>query len=415
MPLKAVCIELRPNLNSGHVFLQFDQEIRGRKKTRLIIKEHDVHIVENGMYSKESQLVLRHDTFGMDIQRISAFIVNGCHISFRFNYTTLDTEALEQSIGIPLTAQPLLLSFAEHTEHLVALQCNNCRSELVSGCSYNRLREFPSGLIDPSEFFCHTHGTTKHPVTLVPDLKGLYYGLNYIVLNISVLQERVINRSEHLYCKRCMCMLGLTIQSGTGAKLWADALRWLPTMEATTPKLLPRQLFKHSTVTQLMLRLLSTLWPTLPPLFSPANSRALLVANMPDRQQHYMLIQVLDPQLNVLRRTVNEAEQLQHYRACKLYFRVFGSSQPDPTVLVQWQQQLEVPKMHISPHMFLELQARFNYNSALIPHAWRYNSAEEQLLLTYFFYETEEQELLNQHRPKELTVRYSGQILAFSL
>ncbi|EDW06448.1 uncharacterized protein LOC6585154 isoform X1 [Drosophila mojavensis] len=404
MPLKAVCIELRPNLSSGHVFLQFDQEIRGRKKTRLIIKEHDVHIVENGQNSGGSQLVLRHDTFGMDIQRISVFIANGCHISFRFNYTTLDVEALENSIAVPMKAQPLVLGFEEHSEQLVALHCNNCRSELVPGCSYNRLRECPSGLIDPSEFFCHNHGPADKPAaTLVPGPKDLYYGLNYIVLNMSVLQDRIMNRADHLYCKRCMWMLGLSTQAGAAAKLWADALRWLPQpTDATAPKLQPRQLFKHSTVTQLMLRLLSTLWPTLlPPLFSPANSRAVLVASMPDRQQHHMLIQVLEPQLTVLRRTVSETEQLQHYRACKLYFRVFGSCPPDAPVLTQWQQQIEVPKMHISPHMFLELQARFDYNSALIPHAWRYNSEEEKLLLSYFFYETEAQERLNQQRPKE--------------
>ncbi|EDW65176.1 uncharacterized protein [Drosophila virilis] len=404
MPLQAVCIELRPNLSSGHVFLQFDQEIRDRQKTRLIIKEHDVHIVENGTDSTESELVLRHDSFGMDIQRISVFIVNGCHISFRFNYTTIDLEALENCVGLPMAPQPLLLSFAERTQ-TVSLHCSNCHNQLVPGCSYSRLREFPSGIIDPSEFFCHNHGTVTKPATLVPRRDDLYYGLNHVVLNMTAVEAQVINRSEHLYCKRCMWMLGLTIESGSAAKLWADALRWLPsavkTEDATQQE--PRQLFKYSTVTQLLLRLLNDLWPT----FCPGNSRALLVANMPDRHQHYMLIQVLDPQLSVLRRTGSETpkctdpQQLQHSRACKLYFRVFGSCQQDPTTLIQWQEQMQVPKMTISPYMFLELQARLNCNSMLIPHAWRYNTAEEKLLLTYFFYENEHQELLNQQKKKE--------------
>ncbi|KAH8416862.1 hypothetical protein KR222_009366, partial [Zaprionus bogoriensis] len=395
MPLKGVCIELRPNLRSGHVLLQFDQAIRDREKTRVIIKEHDVHIVEHGADSPESELLLRHDSFGMDLQGISLFLVSGCHISFRFNYTKIDLESLYSSGGTQIKLQPLLLDFAERQQH-VTLHCSKCLCELVPGCSYNRLREFPSGLIDPSEFFCHGHGSK--PATLVPGPSDLYYGYNHIVLNMSVLQARVVNSSGHLYCKRCMWMLGHTMLSDAAAKLWADALCWQPVASqvphvALPAPTTPRKLFQHATVSQLMLRMLSHFWSPSLAQFSPANNRALLSTTMPNRHQHYMLLQVLEPRLSVLRRSGGRQEaQLQYIRACKLYFRVAGNCQHDPKLLDQWQrQQLQLPKLEISPYLFLELQTRFEHNAQLVPHAWRYNTFEEKLLLTYFYFENEQQ------------------------
>jgi len=404
MPLKAVCIELRPNLCSGHVFLQFEHDLYDSTKTRVVIKEHDVHIVEDGMDNAESELVIRHASYGMDIQQISVFIASGQHISFRFNYTQIDLEALHKAgnMSVEPKPQPLLLNFKER-EDLLSLHCSNCLYELVPSRSYNRLREFPSGLIDPSEFFCHNHGTgSKQTTTLVPGISDLYYGLNHIVVNIAVLESRIINSSGHLYCKRCMQMLGLLILEDAAAKLWADALRWLPTPKSLqdNKEKLPQTLFQHSTVTQLMLRLLSHLWTQSLPQLCPGTSRALLIATMPNRQQNYMLIHVLERQLAVLRRlpkeiATDDTQELHYTRACKLYFRVFDNS------LDELEQQMDLPRLNISPYLFLELQARLNRNSHLIPRIWRYNSAEEKLLLTYFFYENEQQELLWQEQKKK--------------
>ncbi|KAH8387690.1 hypothetical protein KR093_008920, partial [Drosophila rubida] len=406
MPLKAVCIELRPNLCSGHVFLQFEHDLCDNNKTRVVIKEHDVHIVEDAD-NAPSELVIRHATYSMDIQQISMFTASSQNISFRFNYTRIDLDALHKAGNLQVESkpQPLLLNFAERQDAL-SLRCSNCQFELVASCCYNRLREFPSGLIDPSEFFCHNHhgDTSKQDQhqhqqpSLVPGPSDMYYGLNHIVLNIAVLQNSVINSSDYLYCKRCMRMLGHLILEGAAAKLWADALRWLPSDAQETPPTspVPRQLFQHSTVTQLMLRLLSSLWMQSQPRFGIGSScRALLVTTKPDRRQHYMLIQVLERQLAVLRRLPKAAgtalQQLHYLRACKLYFRVYDSREVESDLLQQQQQQLELPTLNISPYLFAELQARMTRNSQLIPKAWRHNTAEEQLLLTYFFYEQEQE------------------------
>lgn len=434
MSLTGLCIELRPNLRSGVVFLQFDHNIADRNETRLVIREHNVYIAEkspDGAASNVStestssdsdsetdedeeedndaeveSLVIRHDCFGMDIGCISIFVVTGNHISFRFNYTQIDLDALDGSaVQVPMA--PLLLSCREN--EAITLTCRDCRAELVEERTYRRLREFPSCVVDPSEFFCHNHGGTgcgseaKVPTlpSLVPAPTDLFYGLNYVVVSINRDQNpSILNRDDHLYCKRCMRYLGVALFNGAAARLWADAVRWLPGQEGGAgdggaTAVVPRHFFQSSSMTQLVKRLLYSLWPQPLPQLCLSTSRAVLVTSLPSCRRHqYMFIHVVESQLRVLRRIQPDSQQLRCYRACKLYYGVFGASseqEQEPPLLQQWQAQQTVPQMEISPGMFQTLQERFELNTQLIPSAWRLNSASEGLQLSYFFYEDEAQ------------------------
>ncbi|XP_017009865.1 uncharacterized protein [Drosophila takahashii] len=406
MPISGLCIELRPNLRSGVAFLLFDQQISQSHETRVVIRDHNVYISEK-LENRESEeedsssdshsdsdselLLLRHEHFGMDIGCLSTFLVSGSHISFRFNYTQIDLATVDGgAVEVPLA--PLLLSCREN--ELLTINCRDCRAQLVPARSYRRLREFPSCVVDPSEFFCHNHGAEGKapPVSLVPAAADLFYGLNYVVINANEANPRVLKREDHLYCQRCMRFLGLSMFNGDAARLWADAVRWLPdaaaapaAAAAAAPQ---RHFFRSSTLTQLVKRLLHSLWPQPLPQLCLSTSRAVLVTSLPSRRQQFMFLHVVESQLRVLRRIRPDSNRLRCYRACKLYYGAFG---PDPPLLAKWQAQQSLPQMEISPDMFLALQQRLELNGALIPHAWRVNSAEEQLQLSYFFYEQEEQ------------------------
>ncbi|KAH8388743.1 hypothetical protein KR200_008056 [Drosophila serrata] len=429
MSLTGLCIELRPNLRSGVVFLQFDHNIADRNETRLVIREHNVYIAakspgstasrassssdsdsetdeEDGDEGEVESLVIRHDCFGMDIGCISIFVVTGNHISFRFNYTQIDLDALDGG-AVQVAMAPLLLSCRENEP--ISVTCRDCRATLVEERSYRRLREFPSCVVDPSEFFCHNHGgptgcegDSKMPLlpSLVPGMTDLFYGLNYVVVSMNRgPSPSILNRDDHLYCKRCMRYLGVAMFNGAAARLWADAVRWLPSNEgggggggATVAQ--PRHFFQSSSMTQLVKRLLYSLWPQPLPQLCLSTSRAVLVTSLPSRRRHqYMFIHVVESQLRVLRRIQPDSQQLRCYRACKLYYGVFGASdeEQEPPLLQQWQTQQSVPQMEISPGMFQTLQERFELNTQLIPDAWRLNSASEGLQLSYFFYEDEAQ------------------------
>ncbi|XP_017040514.1 uncharacterized protein LOC108087593 [Drosophila ficusphila] len=400
MPITGLCIELRPNLRSGVAFLQFDHQISQGHETRIVIRQCNVYISEkpekrenpedsnseSDSEDPDEMLLIRHDHFGMDISCISNLMVSGRHISFRFNYNQIDLSAVDGGcVEVPLA--PLLLSCREG-EDSVTLNCRDCRAVLVEPRIYRRLREFPSCVVDPGEFFCHNHGAgcNAQPVSLVPAEADLFYGLNYVVINYSASNPYILNREEHLYCKRCMRFLGLTMFNGAAARLWADAVRWLP--EGATAGAPERHFFQSSTLTQLVKRLLHSLWPQPMPQLCLSTSRAVLVTSLPSRRQQCMFLHVVESQLRVLRRKKPDSKRLRCYRACKLYYGVFGSDSP---LLSKWQDQQTLPQMEISPDMFLALQQRLEFNGHLIPHAWRVNSAEEQLQLSYFFYENEEQ------------------------
>ncbi|XP_016931813.2 uncharacterized protein [Drosophila suzukii] len=398
MPIKALCIELRPNLRSGVAFLQFDQLISRSHETRVVIRDYNVYIsekTEKRENEKDSSsdsdcedsalLLIQHDQFGMDINCLSTFLVSGSHISFRFNYNQIDLAAVDGgAVEVPLA--PQLLSCQEN--EAITINCRDCRAELVPARSHRRLREFPSCVVDPSEFFCHNHGPEgkSQPISLVPAEADLFYGLNYVVISFSEENPNILNREDHLYCKRCMRFLGQTMFNGAAARLWADAVRWLP---AGAPAAAPdRHLFQSSTLTQLFKRLLQSLWPQPLPQLCLSTSRAVLVTSLPSRKRQYMFLHVVESQLRVLRRIRPDSNRLRCYRACKLYYGVFGG---DPPLLEKWQAQQTLPQMDISPDMFLALQQRLDSNGNLIPHAWRVNCVEEQLRLSYFFYENEEQ------------------------
>ncbi|XP_068159650.1 uncharacterized protein [Drosophila tropicalis] len=384
MPLTDLCIELRPNLRCGNVYLQFNRQLReDNRKTRIILKEHNVHIKED---DDEMVLVIRYNCFGMDVQGISIFTVNGNHMSFRFTYTKIDMEALEQNT-VQVDMQPLIMACRENEEF--SLICHNCGNELTEPTMYKRLREFPSCIVDPSDFFCHNHGSASESQRdlLVPLERDLFYGLNLIVINI-LKTKGFINRGGQLYCQRCLLLVGNTVLNDKAAKLWADAVRYVPTSLDVAQK---RHLFQHSSVTHLMKRLLHILWPQ---SFSPAcptNNRALLYVTLPHRRQQSILIHIVDSQLRVLRRIQPNNPDLQCFLACKLYFGINGPDKqfPEP-VPKPWQSDDSLPQVEISPRMFYELKTQLTANSQLIPYAWRFNTAEEKLVLSYFFYQKDE-------------------------
>ncbi|EDV46647.1 uncharacterized protein LOC6550209 [Drosophila erecta] len=398
MPFTGLCIELRPNLRSGVVFLQLDQPFSQRHVISVFIRDYNVFISEkpnnrvidldssdSDSEDAEELLLIRHDQYGMDICHLSAFVVSGSIFCFRINYNQIDLTSMDGSaVEVPLA--PLLPSCQEN--EAITINCRDCRAELVAAQSYRRLREFPSFVVDPSEFFCHSHGPAGNtqPFSLVPAETDLFYGLNYVVINFSVANSRMLNREDHLYCNRCMRYLGQTMLDGAAARIWADAVRWLPAgAAATVPE---RHFFQSSTLTQLVKRLLHSLWPQALPQFCLTSSRAVLVTTLPNRKQQYMFLHVVESQLRVLRRIRPDSNELRCFRACKLYYGVFGTN---PPFLEKWQAEQTLPQMEISPNMFLEIQQRLETNGQLIPDALRLNCADERLQLSYFFYENEEQ------------------------
>ncbi|XP_030378564.1 uncharacterized protein LOC115627131 [Scaptodrosophila lebanonensis] len=385
MPLAGVIIELRPNLHSGSAVLRFAQNIPNNE-TRIILKEHSVKVYETREDgTKEEHLIIHYNAFGMDIHGISTFIVSEQYISFRFNYNHIDLDGLDKQ-SVHVSVKPLMLRFIEDA-FPITLHCNNCSAELVTATTYKRLREFPTGIIEPAEFYCHLPVGPVPKSSLVPASTDLFYGLNYVVVELRGLQKRVNFHGIHIYCARCLRMLGHLILQGSAAHLWADALHW----RNNSKEAQPQSLFQHDSLTQFMLRMLYCLWRPMMPQLCLISGKALLWCALPNNERRYMEVLVLDPELRILRRNSPDNPDLRGYRACKLYFKVVNEYDEQ---LALWKSQMNVPKLEISHVMFMALVGRFEKHMEEVPRAWRYNTWEEKMLLTYFVYENEEEEQL---------------------
>ncbi|EDW37898.1 GL21317 [Drosophila persimilis] len=394
--LAGVLIEIRPYLKCGQVYIQLHRN--DASNMRVVILEQRIYIddADCGTGKSIDTEIMRVNEFDMDLSSLSGFLLSGKNMSFRFSFNRIAVAVLDKrTVRVPM--KPLLLSCCENES--LAIQCVGCQAEVAPRRIYTRLREFPNCIVDPNEFFCHGHDHghghghgQDRPHSLLPGEKDLFYGLNNVIIRMVNL-AKIVRRGEHLHCQRCMRFLGMAIFNGEAARLWADTVRWLPSAQKSDG--LPpaiRHFFQFSTMTELVLRLLNSLWPHVLPSINLTGSRAVLYASPTSQQKQYMLIRVVEPQLRVLRRISGKAPVLSGYYAIKLSYGIYEDCQEEPPdILQRWQAHQDVSQFEISPKMFMELRQRLDRNAEYQPMEWRRSAMEENLVLTYFIYEDEAQ------------------------
>lgn len=98
----------------------------------------------------------------------------------------------------------------------VLISCGNCSNVLSnSAIKFDRVLELPSENMDISEWFCHGHShgdLPKDEIVLKPNKLDFLYRLTYFLINISLLSEETnkFNSKRNVYhCNRCLAWLGL--------------------------------------------------------------------------------------------------------------------------------------------------------------------------------------------------------------
>ncbi|XP_022214027.1 uncharacterized protein LOC111068677 [Drosophila obscura] len=394
--LAGVLIEIRPYLNCGQVYIQLHRNASDARSMRVFIMEQRIYIdaADRVMGKSSDTEIMRVNEFDMDLGRLSGFLLSGKNMSFRFSFNNITMAALDKRT-VRVLMQPLLLRCRENES--LAIQCVGCQAEVAPLRIYTRMREFPNCIVDPNEFFCHGHGhgnetgRPDRPYSLLPGERDLFYGLNNVIIRMVNLAN-IVQRGEHLHCQRCMRFLGMAIFNGEAARLWADAVRWLPSAQKSD--VLPpasRHFFQFSTMTELVLRLFNTLWPHVLPSINLTGSRAVLFASPTSQRKQYMLLRVVEPQLRVLRRINCKAPELRGYYAIKLSYGIVEDCEAEPPAVQRWQAHQDVSQFEISPEMFMELRQRLEHNAEYQPKEWRHNVMAENLVVTYFIYENEAQ------------------------
>lgn len=386
--LHCVVIEVRQLLCCANVFLKFKESLTDSESLKINVDEAKVHL-QNPKCSAD---IFVKNYFSILAGTFSNLIVDVENASFRISIKDIQISEEHQNNNKVCVKLNLL----EQDE--AAVVCSNCDSILANQQRYEKIREFPSGAIDVSEFFCH-HGPSFKDV-LVPSFKDLFYGFQFIVVNKNIIEKGTREKEEHIYCKRCLRYLGEAMFNGKAAKLWCDSISF--NLKGQTLDIFASD--EKSQIQKLMLKAIEeTSLPSPEPLLRNMHfTKVLLEASFPNRRQQYLLVHILEKHLPVLRNKeeiaqCNEAYQstrieLKQNKAFKILYRLIANDDDNngeepfnwPPLLEYWQQDINILKMKISPFLFSTLNEELNKNINVLPEIYRVNN--DDFLLSYIFY-----------------------------
>ncbi|XP_011179979.1 uncharacterized protein LOC105210611 [Zeugodacus cucurbitae] len=413
MSLRYVCVEVRHNLRCANVFLQFDHSLTETEFLKIVVENDALTFRE---YSTATRVALGN-FFTAEARTISNLTVEECNASFRLTITnepaqvSTDNPAnrMDNKKKIYITPKP---NVEEGSQQIVL--CKNCKCELSTPLKCQRVREFPSGSIDVNEFFCH-HGP-KFDEVLVPQLTDFFYGFQFVVLNSELVKQQVKMKDQHVYCRRCLQYLGENILNDNAVRLWMDTLL-LKCQENDKDGVLINIVNAKVTPTcQLLHKIIDDTDVVGEPLLQQLHfCKVLLEATFPSRKRKYLLLQVLEKQLQVLRNTKPLAHgsnnnnnvlqvQLEQGKSFKLLYRLLdetedegggehkmgdtssaGSVSSDSILLKSWKEDMSIHVLRVSPTLFSTLLEELDENALLLPELYRYT--HDHFQLSYIFYE----------------------------
>ncbi|XP_037815286.1 uncharacterized protein LOC119605998 [Lucilia sericata] len=392
--LHSAVVEVRQHLCCANVFLKFKQSLNETESLKINVDENKVQL-QNPKCTAE---IFVNKYFTILAGTFSNLIVDVENAAFRISIKDVKIDDPQNQKDEKIAGQ---LNLVE--QDVASVLCCNCKTTLVAPQKYEKIREFPSGAIDVSEFFCH-HGPCFKDV-LVPKSKDLFYGFQFIVLNREVVENSTREKENHLYCKRCLRYLGETLFNGKAAKLWCDSLHL--DLKGNIMDILAYS--AQSKIHKLMLKAIEeTSLPSPEPLLRNMHfTKVLLEASFPDRRSQFLLVHILEKHLPVLileqceekltrGLSTNTCIELKPCKAFKILYRSIASEDEEavnnndeelnkrPPLLEYWQQDINILKMKISPFLFSAFHEELGQNINVLPEIYRVNN--DDFLLSYIFY-----------------------------
>ncbi|XP_005185429.2 uncharacterized protein LOC101897584 [Musca domestica] len=402
--LRFVVIEVRQHLCCANVFLNFQQSITDFDSVRINVEDGLIRVKD----SSDSTVVEVKvgEYFSILTETFSNLIVDQENISFRISVQNVKDLCQMDSMKESLQSTG---TFQLEEGQNVSLHCGQCGSTLCDSQSYNKVREFPSGSIDISEFFCH-HGPSFGDV-LLPRNTDLFYGFQFVILNMENIRNGSKEREGHIYCKRCSKYLGETMFEGKAVKLWTDSVVMKRDKDAKTCDLFDAD-SQRNLLRLLMLKIINeTSLPSPEPLLRNMHfTKVVLETSLANRKPQYLLVQILEKNLPVLKNdeelqnaTSKDVAAIIHLlnvklrvsQAFKLLYRLIepdaksnggqveAMDANEPPMLSYWQQDINILKLKISPFLFHDLVDELNCNSLLLPEIYRNN--KDSFTLSYIF------------------------------
>ncbi|XP_060519795.1 E3 ubiquitin-protein ligase E3D-like [Cylas formicarius] len=340
MVYKIVVIEIRRKLQSANVFVTLlDSSLKDlnvilcEDHFQIVIGKQTVSIPLNAFKATPSTLA-------------SVKVVNGI-VSFRFFLRNVDDNYFG-SFSVELIKNKVD-SFQLETEKYLSsgidynIKCNNCKKLLSNGgLCFKRVLPLPSDSLDYGDWFCHNHLSSS--VDLSPGKFDVFFSDCYVHLN-KVNLTQFTQEKNILLCRFCLYWIGCVHNFET-VKLWFNTVQFSDrnSIRVTDP--------------------MSDVLKTIRNCFSRCilNTVKVILCYQRPRQNHYLLIWILEKNLDVI---FNRVGQVEPKSVAKTLFKFIDRE--DDQQLRSWRLDNNVEMINVSKPMMVEILKHLHYYNRFFP------------------------------------------------
>lgn len=365
MEISEIVIEVRPRLQCANFFIQFSQHFASQDAVNLNVRSNAFTIkIDDRHYSIDLKNFINLNT-----RTLSQLVIKRNYVSFRIN---TNEHSFQNTPSPPRHPPPhdevnantktqFKLSPALNFNEESDIRCSNCDNIFLQKQSFDRVLELPSDNLDFSDWFCHKPHDMKTPQDVFsPKCNEIFYGTFYFLVNFNQFQS-TRTKGKLIYCRRCLQFMGeLQNNSKNSIKLWND------TVTFTNQSFFSNNPIQNFTFILKKLQHDFTMdLPGFPQLF-----KVIFEATLPSGRQHFLLLQVMDHNLDILRMKHDSTNlELEKSKAIKLLYKL-EQDRENPLVSF-WLGNTNINSMQISPKMFNAAAEYLNKMSQLIPECYR--------------------------------------------
>lgn len=405
MLIKSVLVELRSRLRSCNVFITTGINFNKNCNLKVSIQSNCIvlnYYSDDGKKRRDSLSSIEslsdcsedetsiEETAKIPIQEFCQIIPNSMSclkidkdtISFRLltepeNGGNFYKELLSPKTNVNNKGNDLNINVKVGSE--IVITCGNC-SNVISNAAikFDRVLELPSENLDMSEWFCHGHchgNSEQNEVVLKPNKMDFLYRLSYFLINSSLLSEKTNKfnfKREVYHCNRCLAWLGFKNK---------DMIKLFNSDIIIKEDSIEKCVFSYKTsignkATDDFIFTVESMIKEFDLGFQyTIMCKIVLECNISDNKKQYLLIWVMDKELQVLRikkqEIVNDKVELQSTSVTKLLYKIERSLTDE---IESWLADPAVVSSDISKSMFNSGIEHLQEMSLKVPESFRYTN-----------------------------------------
>lgn len=269
------------------------------------------------------------------------------------------------------------------TESEVKFLCANCSNVISDNfVKFDRILELPSTNMDMSEWFCHGHGHTHgpdhgHPSQdmLKPKKLDFLHRLTFFVVNNNILSEKVnkFNSKRTVYhCNRCLAWLGL--KSKDTVKLYNADIK-IHDNSTDNHVFSHKNSIDNISIDDFIYTIECITREFNLGLQYTMMCKIVLECTMSATTKQYLLIWIIDRELQVLRNVENENQNDKVTLQSSFLTKILYKLETEMTDEVEnWLSDPTVVSTDISKSMFCQGISHLEHMSLKIPESFRYTN-----------------------------------------